>query len=162
MTLILSGQETIIFMIQKSKKTIAAGLFSALIVGYFSGVHAQAETTPKQSTAKQKLEAYIKFTQILNVIESQYVDEVNTTDLVDKALKGLLTNLDAHSAYMDKKEYKDLDVQTKGEFGGLGISIGMKDGALTVIAPIEATPADKAGVKAEISSLKLPKKQPSV
>lgn len=123
------------------------------------GSFAQATETPEKthtpSTAKEKLEAYIKFTQILNVIESQYVDETNTTDLVNKALEGLLANLDSHSSFMDTKEYKDLAVQTKGEFGGLGISIGMKDGALTVIAPIDGTPADKAGVKAGDIILKI-------
>ncbi|MFT7824734.1 MAG: S41 family peptidase [Sulfurimonas sp.] len=142
-------------MVQKSKKIIAAGLISTLIASYFIGVFAQADTAVKQTSAKEKLEAYLKFTQILNVIETQYVDEVNTTDLVDKALKGLLNNLDAHSTFMDTKAYKNLNVQTKGEFGGLGVSIGMKDGALTVIAPIDGTPADKAGMKAGDIILKI-------
>ncbi|MGC9350810.1 MAG: S41 family peptidase [Sulfurovum sp.] len=142
-------------MIQKSKKVIAAGLLSTLIGSYFVGGFAHAEITPKQSSAKEKLEAYLKFTQILNVIETQYVDEVNTTALVDKALKGMLNNLDAHSTFMDTKAYKDLNVQTKGEFGGLGVSIGMKDGALTVIAPIDGTPAAKAGMKAGDIILKI-------
>lgn len=146
-------------MIKKSKKVILAGLASTLTVAYMFGSFAQAkETTEKThtpSTAKEKLEAYIKFTQILNVIESQYVDDVNTTDLVDKALNGLLANLDSHSSFMDKKAFKDLSVQTKGEFGGLGISIGMKDGALTVIAPINDTPAYKAGIKAGDIILKI-------
>jgi carboxyl-terminal processing protease len=146
-------------MIKKSKKVIVAGLASTLTVAYMFGSFAQAkDTTVKThtpSTAKEKLEAYIKFTQILNVIESQYVDDVNTTDLVDKALKGLLANLDSHSSFMDKKAFKDLSVQTKGEFGGLGISIGMKDGALTVIAPINDTPAFKAGIKAGDIILKI-------
>ena len=146
-------------MIQKSKKIILAGLTSTIAAAYLFGSFAIAkESTPKthvKSTAKEKLAAYIKFTQILNVIESQYVDEVNTTDLVDKALKGLMANLDAHSTFMDTKSYKDLSVQTKGEFGGLGISIGMKDGALTVIAPIDGTPAFRAGVKAGDIILKI-------
>ncbi len=142
-------------MIQKSKKVIAAGLLSTLTAAYLFGSFAQAKEQPKEDTAKQKLEAYIKFTQILNLIEQEYVDETNTTTLVNKALKGLMSNLDAHSAYMDKKSYKDLTVQTKGEFGGLGISVGMKDGALTVIAPLEGTPAMKAGVKAGDIILKI-------
>jgi len=144
-------------MIKKSKKIIVAGFLSTLTVAYLFGSFAQAKENSKggTSTAKEKLEAYIKFTQILSVIESQYVDEVNTTALVDKALKGLLTNLDAHSTFMDKKDYKDLSVQTKGEFGGLGISIGMKEGALTVIAPIDGTPAFKAGVKSGDIILKI-------
>jgi len=147
------------YMIKKSKKTIIAGLVSTLATAYLFGSFAQAKdsnTTKYQpSTAKEKLEAYIKFTQILNLIESQYVDDVNTTSLVDKALKGLMTNLDAHSTFMDTKSYKDLTVQTKGEFGGLGISIGMKDGALTVIAPIDGTPAFRAGVKSGDIILKI-------
>ena len=146
-------------MIQKSKKIIFAGFVTALLGTYILSTTVQARdnnvTTHKPSTAKEKLEAYIKFTQILNVIESQYVDDVNTSDLVDKALKGLMANLDAHSTFMDTKSFKDLSVQTKGEFGGLGISIGMKDGALTVIAPINGTPAFRAGVKAGDIILKI-------
>jgi len=145
-------------MIKKSKKIIATGLISTLTAAYLVGGFAQAKSTSTQSTAKDKLQAYIKFTQILNVIEKEYVDETNTTDLIDKALKGLLANLDSHSTFMDTKEYKDLTVQTKGEFGGLGISVGMKDGALTVIAPLEGTPAMKAGIKAGDIILKIDNK----
>jgi len=141
-------------MIKKSKKIIAAGLFSTLTAAYLFSSPALAKET-RDSSAKEKLEAYIKFTQILNLIEKEYVDDVNTTTLVDKALKGLMTNLDAHSTFMDTKSYKDLTVQTKGEFGGLGISVGMKDGALTVIAPLEGTPAMKAGVKSGDIILKI-------
>jgi len=142
-------------MIKKSKKIIVTGLLSTLTAAYLLGSFAQAKSTSTESTAKDKLEAYIKFTQILNVIEKEYVDDVNTTDLVDKALKGLMTNLDSHSTFMDKKAYKDLTVQTKGEFGGLGISVGMKEGALTVIAPLVGTPAFRAGVKAGDIILKI-------
>jgi len=145
-------------MIKKSKKIIATGLISTLTAAYLFGSFAQAKSTTTESTAKDKLEAYIKFTQILNVIEKEYVDETNTTELIDKALKGLMTNLDAHSTFMDSKSYKDLTVQTKGEFGGLGISVGMKDGALTVIAPLEGTPAMRAGVKAGDIILKIDNK----
>ena len=142
-------------MIKKSKKIIVTGLLSTLTAAYLLGSFAQAKSPSTESTAKEKLEAYIKFTQILNVIEQEYVDEVNTTALVDKALKGLMTNLDSHSTFMDTKAYKDLTVQTKGEFGGLGISVGMKDGALTVIAPLVGTPAFRAGVKAGDIILKI-------
>jgi len=146
-------------MIKKSKKVIVTGIATTLTAAYIFSSSAQAKDPNAKayqpSTAKEKLEAYIKFTQILNVIESQYVDDVNTTDLVDKALEGLLSNLDSHSTFMNTKEYKDLTVQTKGEFGGLGISIGMKEGALTVIAPIDGTPAFRAGIKSGDIILKI-------
>jgi len=145
-------------MITKSKKMITAGFLSALTAAYLMGGFAQAKETSIQSSAKEKLEAYIKFTQILNVIEKEYVDETNTTTLIDKALKGLMANLDSHSSFMNTKEYKNLTVQTKGEFGGLGISVGMKDGALTVIAPLEGTPAMRAGVKSGDIILKIDNK----
>ncbi len=143
-------------MIRKSKKIIAAGLISTIGAAYLFGASPLQNSQNQSSmSAKEKLEAYIKFTQILNIIEKEYVDDVNTSTLIDKALKGLMSNLDAHSSYMDKKSFKDLTVQTKGEFGGLGISVGMKDGALTVIAPLEGTPAMKAGVKAGDIILKI-------
>ncbi len=147
------------FMIKKSKKIIIAGFLSTLTSAYLLGSFAQANENNKvkkaHSSPEDRLKAYIKFTQILNIIENEYVDDVNISVLVDKALKGLMTNLDAHSNFMDEKSYKNLSVQTKGEFGGLGISIGMKDGALTVIAPLDGTPAFKAGIKAGDIILKI-------
>ena len=144
-------------MLKKNGNIIMAGFAITLITGILIGSpNLYAKETIKQ-TRVSKLDSYIKFTQILNLIETQYVDEVNTSDLVNKALKGLMTNLDAHSAYMDAKSFSDLDIQTKGEFGGLGIVVGMRNGALTVIAPIDGTPADKAGVKASDIILKIDK-----
>ncbi len=112
-------------------------------------------STLSAKSDNSKLEAYLKFTRVLNLVESQYVDELNSTTIINKAIKGLLSNLDAHSAYLDEKAFKDLNVQTKGEFGGLGIVVGMKKGVLTVIAPIDDTPAKRAGVKAGDIILKI-------
>ena len=145
-------------MFHKNPKVIALG-FVATLGGalLLSSPMLEAKENTKKPQ-ESKLEAYIKFTKILNLIESQYVDEVNTSDLINKALKGLMQNLDAHSAFMEAKDFKDLNIQTKGEFGGLGIVVGMRNGALTVIAPIDDTPAQRAGVKAGDIILKIDNK----
>jgi len=144
-------------MINKNKKAIFFGFLSTITASilFVSSANADNLYNGSEESDAKKLEAYLKFTKIVSIIEKQYVDELNTTDIINKALKGLLSNLDAHSSYMDAKESKELQVQTNGEFGGLGISVGMRDGALTVIAPIEGTPADKAGIKANDIILKI-------
>ena len=96
----------------------------------------------------QKMAAYEKFVRVVNMIEAYYVDDLNTTTIINKALKGLLPELDPHSSYLDKRAYKELKIQTNGEFGGLGMVVGMKNGVLTIISPIDDTPAAKAGLKA--------------
>ena len=106
---------------------------------------------------KSRLASLAKFTRVLATIEKYYVDDIQIDEIVKKSIEGLLNNLDAHSAYLDEKHFKDLKIQTDGEFGGLGITISQKDGALTIIAPMEGTPADKAGVKAGDIILKINK-----
>jgi len=144
-------------MITKNKKALLFGFISTITASLIFATNVQADNpySTEQENQTSKLEAYLKFTKIVAIIEEQYVDELNTSDIINKALKGMLTNLDAHSSFMDAKESKELQVQTNGEFGGLGISVGMKDGALTVIAPIEGTPADDAGMKAQDIILKI-------
>ena len=88
------------------------------------------------------------FTEVLAHVQKHYVEEVKSKDLVYGAIRGMLSTLDPHSAFMPPDVYKEVQVETKGEFGGVGIQIGMKENRLTVIAPIDGTPAEKAGVKA--------------
>lgn len=88
------------------------------------------------------------FTEVLTIVERSYVEEVKVKDLIYGAIRGMLNSLDPHSGFLTPESYKEMQVDTKGEFGGLGIQIGIKDGILTVIAPIEDTPAYKAGIKA--------------
>jgi len=142
-------------MILKNKKAVLLGFISTVTASLIFATSAQADNFEPQSAQTSKLEAYLKFTKIVQLIEEQYVDDINASDIINNALKGMLSNLDAHSSFMDAKETKELQVQTHGEFGGLGITVGMKDGALTVIAPLEGTPADKAGIKAGDIILKI-------
>ncbi|MCL5024549.1 MAG: S41 family peptidase [Nitrospirae bacterium] len=95
------------------------------------------------------------FTEALSIIKRNYVEDVKTKNLVYGAIKGMLNSLDPHSAFMTPEAYKEMQVDTKGEFGGLGIQIGVKDSMLTVIAPIEDTPAYKAGIKAGDKIIKI-------
>jgi len=103
---------------------------------------------PSIETKEDKIKAYEKFVRVVNMIQEYYIKPLSTNEIVEKALKGLLPNLDAHSSYLDKKAYKELKIETTGEFGGLGIVIGMKNGVLTIISPIDDTPAARAGLKA--------------
>ena len=95
------------------------------------------------------------FTEVMAMIKKYYVEDVKTKDLVNGAIKGMVSSLDPHSSYMSPEAFKEMQVDTKGEFGGLGIQIGMKENLLTVIAPIEDTPAYKAGIKAGDKILKI-------
>ena len=143
-------------MIIKNKKVILLGFISTVTASLIFATSAQAENIESPSNQQtSKLQAYLKFTRIVKLIEEQYVDDINASDIIDNALKGMLSNLDAHSSFMNAKETKELQVQTHGEFGGLGITVGMKDGALTVIAPLEGTPADAADIKAGDIILKI-------
>ncbi len=95
------------------------------------------------------------FAESLSLIKKNYVEEVNEEDLVYGAIRGMLNSLDPHSSFMTPEIFKEMQIDTKGEFGGLGIKIGIKDKVLTIIAPIEDTPAHKAGVKAGDKIIKI-------
>lgn len=144
----------------KNKKFVALGAVSAILAGlFFYNTSLNAlQSDNNESFQDSKLAAFAKFTKVVGTIQKYYVDELSIEDIVKKSLQGLLSNLDAHSGYLDEKQYKDLKVETEGEFGGLGITVGMKSGALTVIAPIEGTPAYKAGIQAGDIILKINEK----
>jgi carboxyl-terminal processing protease len=88
------------------------------------------------------------FGDIFERVRSQYVEEVPTEDLVTAAINGMLTSLDPHSSYLSAKDFEDMQVQTRGEFGGLGIEVTQEEGFIKVIAPMDGTPAAKAGILA--------------
>jgi carboxyl-terminal processing protease len=104
---------------------------------------------------KDEYESLEAFTNLLAIVKKNYVDEVNTKDLVAGAINGMLNSLDPHSAYLTPDLYKDLQTETQGRFGGLGIEITVRNGVLTVVSPIEDTPAFQAGIKPGDQILKI-------
>ena len=95
------------------------------------------------------------FTDVLSLVQKDYVEETNPRDLVYGAIKGMLETLDPHSAFMTPETYREMQAETKGRFEGLGIEITLKDGVLTVVSPIEETPAFKAGILSGDQILKI-------
>ncbi|HSE94424.1 MAG TPA: S41 family peptidase [Methylomirabilota bacterium] len=88
------------------------------------------------------------FTDVLAIIQNQYVDETEPREVIQGAVRGMLRGLDPHSSYMDPESYREMQVETSGSFGGLGIEITIRDDQLTVVSPIEGTPAARAGIQA--------------
>jgi carboxyl-terminal processing protease len=127
-------------------------LASALTLVLSQTLFSKEEVVVPEQT---RFESLSKLTKVIGTVEKYYVDDIKLQEIVDKALKGLMQELDAHSSYLDKKASKEMSVQTQGEFGGLGITVGMRDGVLTVISPIDNTPAFKAGIKASDIILKI-------
>lgn len=88
------------------------------------------------------------FSDVVERIRAEYVEQVNDKELIENAINGMLTGLDPHSSYMNAKSFKDMQVQTKGEFGGLGLEVSSENGIIKVVSPIDDTPAARAGIKA--------------
>lgn len=147
-------------------------LSSALLVGGFGVLQAQNisdktqvavanQADPAKQNQKKKLTqaernmALQRFMSAVNLVESSYINDLDMNEIIDKAISGMLSNLDAHSAYLPAKDYEDLQAKTSGSFSGIGITVGMKDGALTIIAPLDDTPAKKVGLKSGDIILKI-------
>ena len=118
-------------------------LAGALITTQFAGPLI-AETAGKTSSVYEQLDL---FGDVFERIRSQYVEEPDNQKLMEAAINGMLTSLDPHSSYMNAADFADMQVQTKGEFGGLGIEVTQEDGYVKVVSPIDGTPADKAGIQ---------------
>ena len=130
--------------------TVSATLFGLLLT--FNFISQVAAKESKVSDIYQHLKL---FTDVLALVEKNYVESVDVEQLVEGAVKGMLLTLDPHSGYMNKDVYKELQVETKGKFGGLGIEITVKNGLLTVVSPIEDSPATRAGVLAGDQIIKI-------
>lgn len=124
---------------------VAIGLVLGILVTLNYSALAQKENAAAQPLPIEELRA---FADVFNAIKQGYVEPTDDKKLITYAISGMLSNLDPHSAYLDADAFKDLQVNTQGEFGGLGIEVGMEDGLVKVISPIEDTPAFHAGVKA--------------
>lgn len=136
-------------MKQITGTVIGLGWSIALVGALVSGVAAAEE---KRMLPMQELRA---FAEIFGRIKQDYVEPVEDSRLLEYAIRGMLSGLDPHSAYLNADEYKDLQVGTSGEFGGLGIEVGLEDGFVKVIAPIDDTPAQRAGIRAGDLIIKL-------
>ena len=121
---------------------VALGFFAAL----GTGVLADSGAT-SSSTAQLPLDELRTFSEVYSRIKSDYVEKVDDKTLIQNAIRGMMSGLDPHSAYLDPQEYKDLQIGTTGEFGGLGLEVGMENGFIKVVSPIDDTPAAKAGLK---------------
>ena len=116
-------------------------IFFSLLIFLFSLQTAQSN---KKDDLYKKIDL---FGEVLEQIKKEYVDEVDQVEIMDSAINGVLQSLDPYSAYMSPELFKNMQTDTKGEFGGLGIEIGMEAGVVKVISPIDDTPASKAGIK---------------
>jgi carboxyl-terminal processing protease len=127
-----------------------------ILVGFILGLFVGGLCVRNVSALSNKTYEKLKvFTDCLEIIQKNYVEDVKSEDLINGAIEGMLNSLDPYSSYLDPDMYRELQVETKGSFGGLGIEIAIKDGILTVIAPIEDTPAYRAGIKAGDKVLKI-------
>lgn len=128
------------------KKALKAAFLGALIISAPSCAGAQNTTSGSNSVETYR---YLSlFGDVFERVREQYVDEVSDKELIESAINGMLTSLDPHSSYLSADGYQDMQVQTKGEFGGLGIEVTMEDGLVKVVSPIDDTPAAKAGILA--------------
>ncbi len=136
-------------MIKINKKKFLVAALALLLTGVLIG---QGLVQAKSDTTYDELKA---FTQALELIKRQYVEEPDSKELIQGAIRGMVSSLDPHSSYMTERAFKEMSMDIKGEFQGVGIQIGIKNATLTIIAPIEGTPGDRAGLAAGDKILKI-------
>jgi carboxyl-terminal processing protease len=134
--------------------TIKKQNFALLLVGVLTGLSISighgvfAEREQPLAATGLPVEELRTFSDVFGRIKNDYVEAVEDSEMLENAIRGMLSGLDPHSSYLDHEQFKELQVGTSGEFGGLGIEVGMEDGFVKVIAPIDDTPAQRAGVQA--------------
>lgn len=124
----------------------ALGLFALVCFSFPPGVHADKKKGSPDE-AQLPLEELRTFTRIYDHVRNAYVKEVSDTQLLEYAIKGMIAELDPHSAYLDKEAFAELKATTSGEFGGVGLEVGLDEGVIKVITPLDGSPSQKAGIK---------------
>lgn len=138
------GKETT-YMNRKIKVLFSLSLFFIFLLGFILGAQGKKSEKP---IAEGEIYEYLRtFSHVIDLVKKNYVEDVKDKEIVYSAIKGILESLDPHSAFLNPEMYKEMQSETKGEFGGIGIEITIKDGFPTVITPIEDTPASRAGLK---------------
>ena len=143
-------------MIKISRKKFIVTALVLLLTGTFvlltTGILIGQEAVQSRSGTYEELKA---FTQALELVRRNYVENPDSKELIEGAIRGMIAGLDPHSSYMSERAYKEMSMDIKGEFQGVGIQIGIKNAQLTIIAPIEGTPGDRAGLAAGDKILKI-------
>jgi carboxyl-terminal processing protease len=138
------------------KKLQQLGLIAlGAVLGVVASLHFSAMADRQASSLQLPVDDLRLFSEVYGRIKTDYVEPVDDRKLLKEAINGMVTGLDPHSAFLDQDAYRDLQVGTQGEFGGLGIEVGAEDGFVKVVAPIEDTPAYKAGIQAGDLIIKL-------
>ena len=130
------------------KQLVLFPVIAAFVAISLTITHAVLAERSEKNTTTIPLDEIRSLSEVFGKIKENYVEDVDDRTLLENAIRGMLTGLDPHSTYLDKEAYKDLRVGTSGEFGGLGIVVGMEDGFVKVVSPIDDTPAQRAGIKA--------------
>jgi len=127
---------------------LMAGLLASLLVLPVIAWTVEQEPAERSATSSVPIEELRTLTEVLSRISAEYVEEISDQDLLESAIRGMLRGLDPHSSYLSPEELEDVRVGTRGRFGGLGLEVGEVDGFIRVIAPIDDTPAERAGIRA--------------
>jgi carboxyl-terminal processing protease len=137
-------------MLQRRRNVVVLVVGVAIVLLSWANLRAKIGSSDLDAYPQLKV-----FSDVLNLVEEHYVEPVDDKKLIYGAISGMLRELDPHSSFLKPDEYKELQVETKGKFGGIGIEISMRDNVLTVVAPLEGTPADKAGIKPNDQIIKI-------
>src|SRR5476651_1685577 len=146
-------------MIRKTPLVLLGAATGAAIMLFATQPHMSFAVTSAKAAIADTYRQLNLFGDVFERVRSDYVEVPDDSKLIESAINGMLAGLDPHSSYMDPKNFRDMQVQTRGEFGGLGIEVTMEDGLIKVVAPIDETPASKAGILANDIITKLDDEQ---